>query len=679
MTDRTKQNVSASKTEDRPGKPKHPPVSAPRSDRRNVLVAAMLVVLLGGVAYYNSCDGQFMLDDGSAIVDNQTIRHLWPLGPVLSPSAQKGQTSGGRPLLNLSFAVNYALGGASVRGYHMVNMAVHLLAALTLLGIVRRTLLLPPLRERFGSAALGLAAAVAMLWAVHPMQTESVSYVSQRAESMMGLFYLLTFYCVIRASASESIFWAIAAVLACALGMASNEVMVTAPLMVLLYDRTFLTGTFRRALQKRWALYACLAACWGLLAWAMSTGGSRGGTVGFGSDFVMDWRSYAPSQFGVVLHYLREAFWPNSLCVYWYGRPPAHGLGEILPGATVVTAMAAATIWGLRGGRKWGFLGAWFLGILAPTSSVVPVLSVIFEHRMYLSMAAVAAAAVLGAFVLWEKLLQKTNWFSGASAHRRWDVPWAAFTVVALALTYLTIQRNLDYRTTLAMQEDLARKRDMWQQIDETPRLTASHFQYLGHCLAAGGKTDLAVELFRQSLAIDPNDDAVHVDLGAALGEQGKVQEAIGHFRQAVALNPKNAAAFQDLGFALCKQGNIEEGLEEYRNAVRIDPQNPQARNSLAVAMCENGRVEEGIKEFREVIRQSPQDPDAYCNLGLTLAKQGKTDQAVEQFRMAIRVQPQCLPAYNCLVAILQKAGRNEEAAAVYKQALQAGAADAPR
>ena len=682
MTETGTQSSLAPQREGPPGESVRPPVPSDGGGSRNVIRAAALVIIFGGIAYYNSYHGQFMFDDGKAIVTNESIRHLWPLGPVLSPPADKGETVGGRPLLNLSLAVNYRLRGMSVRGYHFVNLAIHLLAALTLLGIVRRTLLLPPLRARFGSAALGLALAVALIWTVHPMQTESVSYISQRAESMMGLFYLLTLYCVIRASASSSVLWPAAAVLACAMGMASKEVMVTAPVMVLLYDRTFLSRTFLGALRKRWLLYVFLAACWGVLAYAMSMAGSRGGTIveGNASNAVPGPLSYALSQFGVILHYLREAFWPDSLCLYWSGRPDARTLGDILPGALVVASLAAATIWGLRGDRKWGFLGAWFLGILAPTSSVVPILSVIFEHRMYLSLAAVAAAAVFGAFVLWEKLLQKTTWFSAAPERRRWDVPWAALAVVTVALTYLTIQRNLDYRSPVTMWEDIARKRALWQDLVENHPRIASLLYHLARDLAGSGKTDLAVDLFRQSLALNPDDDTVQVSLGVALcqrenprSQQEDLREAVEHLRQAIAINPKNPAAFQYLGFAMCKQGDVQGGLEQYRHAVSIDPRNPHIRNALGMALCGNGKATEGIEEFRDIIRQSPRDPEAYCNLGTALAQQGKIDQAVEQFHTAMRINPQYLPAYKSLVTLLMKAGRDEEAKEVYRQAMEAG------
>jgi protein O-mannosyl-transferase len=156
----------------------------------------LLVVAAGLLAYHNSFTGPFILDDVLSIPDNPTIRHLWPISQVLSPPALAGV--GGRPVVNLSLAINYAFDGTEVWGYHALNLAIHILAGLTLFGIVRRTLLQPMLRGRFGAVADGLAMATAVIWVVHPLQTEAVTYLSQRAESLMGLFYLLTLYCFIR-------------------------------------------------------------------------------------------------------------------------------------------------------------------------------------------------------------------------------------------------------------------------------------------------------------------------------------------------------------------------------------------------------------------------------------------------------------------------------------------------
>src|SRR6266478_10167003 len=211
------------------GRARAPEASVVQGGRASALAGRLISVgLIGaGVAvYYNSFAGVFLLDDHWRILDNLQIRQLWPPWHALAHNS--------RPLVQVSLAVNYALGGLNVWGYHAFNLAVHLLGGLVLFGIVRRMLQSERPRARYGASACWLALAVAAIWLVHPLQTESVTYLIQRAESLMGLFYLLTLYCGIRGVQSPRPgAWFLGAVVACGLGMGSKEVMVTAPIMML--------------------------------------------------------------------------------------------------------------------------------------------------------------------------------------------------------------------------------------------------------------------------------------------------------------------------------------------------------------------------------------------------------------------------------------------------------------
>jgi hypothetical protein len=150
-----------------------------------------LLIGIGLAAYFNSFAGSFLLDDKLRIIDNPQIRRLWPLWAVMAHST--------RPILELSLALNYAVGGLNPWTYHAFNLAVHLSAGLLLFGIVRRMLESDRLRARYGDLSRWLAIAVAAIWLVHPLQTESVTYIIQRAESLMGVLFLMTMYCGIRA------------------------------------------------------------------------------------------------------------------------------------------------------------------------------------------------------------------------------------------------------------------------------------------------------------------------------------------------------------------------------------------------------------------------------------------------------------------------------------------------
>lgn len=281
----------------------------------------VLIAVVGLLAYYNSFGGAFIFDNQVQILENPAIRTLRPFAnftTFLHP----------RSLVTLSLALNYNLGGFNPWGYHLVNLVIHILAALTLYGLVRRTLLCEPLRARYEEKASWLALAAALLWLVHPLQTESVTYVIQRAEALMGLFYLLTLYFVLRgAEAGKGTWWYGAAMACCTLGMASKEVMVTAPLLVLLYNRTFLAPSFVAALRQRWLLYTGLGAMWGLLASTaaliLSFAPSPSASAGFGVQGITP-LEYAGSQPGIIVYYLRLGFWPEGLCLD-YGWPVAGG------------------------------------------------------------------------------------------------------------------------------------------------------------------------------------------------------------------------------------------------------------------------------------------------------------------------------------------------------------------
>jgi tetratricopeptide (TPR) repeat protein len=621
-----------------------------------ILPAAGLIVLAAAAAYHNSFRGPFIYDDLGAIVGNPTIRRLWPVWPVwpvLSPPSE-GETVSGRPLLNLSLAINFALGGLDVRGYHATNLAIHIANALLLLGILRRTLLSPMLQDRFGRAAMPLALAAALLWTVHPLQTESVTYIAQRAESLAGFCYLLTLYCVIRGAGGTVPLggpWYAAAVLACLAGMACKEVAVTAPLTVLLYDRTFLAGSFAAAWRRRWGLYLALAATWGLLIHLVLSTGliGRQGEMGAPDP----WR-YACTQPGVILHYLRLSVWPSSLCMS-YGWPVASQLGEILPGAVVIGLLLAVTVWGLIGCRPWAFWGAWFFLILAPTSSFLPLNQLAHEHRMYLSLAAIAVLAVAGAYTCWNRLLPqpadqggqspfspgttlcrvglwgaKKGTVPGRAAWLRWAAPLAVLAAVLTALGYGTVVRNRDFRSLLAIWQDGVNKR---------PHNPGSQ-NNLGAVLYELGRTEEAIEHLREALRLKPDYARAHYNLGNALARLGKTEEAIEHYRQALRWQPDFVDAHNKLGLALAKLSKTKEAIEQYELALQRRPDDAEARYNLANALVKAGRSEEAEEHYHAALWLRPDDAEAHKGLGAALEQLGRTAEAVEQYRQALRLKP---------------------------------------
>ena len=601
----------------------------------------MIIVLSGLAVYHNSFTGPFIFDDVPSVERNPSIHHLWPIWVPLSPPRGGDLTVAGRPIINFSLAVNYASGGLNVRGYHVFNLTVHILAALLLYGIVRRTLLSERLRSRFGPAAVVLALAIAVLWTVHPLQTEAVTYIVQRAESLMGLFYLLTLYCFIRGTepgASKT--WFIPAVAACALGMASKEVMVSAPLVVLLYDRTFVAGTFREAWRQRRTLYLGLASTWLLLGYLLASTGLFGHQAGDGAGAT--WWRYALTESNVILHYLRLALWPDPLCLD-YLWPIANTWGDVLPSTIVVTALLSVTVWACWRKSSWGFLGAWLFLILAPTSSVLPLRDLAFEHRMYLPLAAVIVPVVLG---IHELLGQRGL---------------TVLVVAALGLGFVTVRRNDDYRTEMAIWRDTVAKR---------PGNTRAHAN-LGRALLDAGQLSEAMAQCGPALQANPDNPEAHYNVGFILQQMERTPEAIGEYEQALRLKPDFASAHYNLGVALDKEGRMTEAMEHYQQALRIDPDYIEARVNLGNAFLRRQDVSRAIGEYEQALRIDPNYAEAHSNLGAIFQRQGKLPEAVTQYEQALQSKPDYAEAHFNLGLALEKMGRTPAAIEHYRQALK--------
>ncbi|MCH8966642.1 MAG: tetratricopeptide repeat protein [Planctomycetes bacterium] len=607
--------------------------AGPSFDRRSLL--PLLLIAAGIAAYFNSFSGAFLFDDHRHILDNARIRQVWPPWEAMS---------GRRPVLDLTFALNHAVGRFEVWGYHAVNLAIHITAALTLFGLIRRTLLGKRFRDRIGSAAPWLALATALIWLVHPLQTQSVTYIVQRGEALMGMFYLLTLYCVVRrGSSSHSRWWTVAAVIACALGMGSKAVMVTAPVMVLLYDRLFLTKSWGDLIRRRWVLHLGIAATWavpalsGVLTGVLQAAEARGATVGFAFKGFTP-LDYAMTQFGVIVEYLRLSVWPHPLCLD-YGWPIARTAAQIVPYAVLVAALVGGTVWALIR-RSWlGFAGAWFFLILSPTSSLIPIRDPLFEHRMYLPLAAVVLVVVVVAHVFLTLLLRR---LALSASRQRWVTAVLVVSVSGL-LGYGTARRNLDYRSELVMWQDVVAKRP-----DHPRALNA-----LGSTLDGLGRSDEAIPYFLQAVALLPNYPDAYYNLGTAWLNLNKIDDALGAFEEALRLNPSHVLARLNLAGALGNSGRLDQAANECRKALKIAPDDYRVHFTLGNVLSKQRRRAEAVEAYRDAIAVNPGFALAHYHLGQSLRRLGKLDEAIAAFRATLELEPRHAGARQALESAL--------------------------
>lgn len=619
------------------------------------LWAAIALVGTGVLVYLNSFKGQFLFDD-RVFLDDPFFHRFWP--PC--------QTMMSRPVVGLSLALNYAISEINTWSYHAFNLTTHVLASLALFGIVRRTLLTDKLKQRFGQASTGLALSVALLWMVHPIQTESVTYVIQRAESMMGLFYLLTLYCAIRGfSSRNSSRWYAAAVIACAVGTGCKQVIVTAPILVLIYDFIFISGSLKESLRRRWGLYAGLVATWAFIAMTVLISKDPQVSAGFGLKIVSTW-DYFKSQFGVIAHYLRLAVYPDALCLD-YNWPVAKSLADVVPFAVIIVALVFASLYGVFRRSPLGFLGLWFFLILAPTSSVMQIADLAAERRVYLSLAAIITLAVVGGYMLFQRLPKSGS----EERHRFSQIGVAVIAVLVAWFGSLTVRRNADYHSEIMMWADVLKKRP------DNPRAHTN----LGLRLAERGELDKALAHFQEALRINPNFVEAYNNTGMILANQGRGAEALPYFHEALRLRPNAKRAHFNIGQVLASQDRWDEAINQYEQELQIDPQYEAAYMNIAMALEIQKRPAEAVARYRNALSIWPNWIEVRLKLATLLlsdraAEVRDTKEALQIAEQTVRLTGrQHTVALDVLAAAYAAQGRFAEAATTAREAMDKASA----
>jgi protein O-mannosyl-transferase len=571
-----------------------------RSNSRSRWLAPMLVVFAGVIAYSNSLHGPFIFDDNFAIVDNPQIRSLDPFRfPPTIPT-----TISGRPILIFSFAVNYAIAGLNREIYHITNLLIHLTCALFLYGIVRRTLLSPEIASDLSASnAIILAALIALLWVIHPLTTQSVTYVVQRAESLAGLFLLATLYFTIRLTGGSR-WWSLLAVIACACGMATKEIVAAAPILALLYDRTFVTGSFKDALARRWRFYLSLAATWLLILYSLHTG-SRGTMVGF--NLGISPLDYARTELNVISRYLRLAFWPNALTLDYADWPLALHWSDVSLEGWLVLAIAVFFTFCLYW-RPWlGFLGAWFFLILAPTSSILPIKQeAAAEQRMYLPLAAVVCLVVISISIL--------------VRHRRVLRPLSVLAACALSFAFasLTIARNQQYSDALTIWTDTVSKRPNdfrarynvgleWMKVSLLYPLGSPQAQ------SAAGH---AKNVFQIIAAQDPQFPQNPIFIGNSFNRSGDFAGAEDFYSAQLPIHPSMAAELlTERGTLRARRSDWTDAKADFLAAINANPRIADPHYFLGVLYQQLNDFNAAQHEFAQTLAIDPNYKDAAARL----------------------------------------------------------------
>ncbi|MCG6534800.1 MAG: tetratricopeptide repeat protein [Syntrophales bacterium LBB04] len=602
------------------------------------IVHVLLITVIALLAYSNTFNTPFQLDDTSQIVENNLLGNLDNF--ILNTKGYNYNPS--RFIGYLTFALNYYVGGFSVTGYHIVNIAIHIANALLVYALVLLTFKTPVMRQSTdpdSRVPVLIALFSALLFVSHPLQIQAVTYIVQRLTSLATLFYLLSSVMYVKArltlrqNKARLIFYSLSFLCAvCA--MKTKEIAFTLPATVVLYEFMF----FKASIKKRLPLLLVVMLTLAIIPLSLMHSDKPSGEVlsvlneriGVQTD-ISRWE-YLVTQMCVIVTYLRLVFVPiNQNVDYDY---PIYGsllTPPVFLSFLLLLAIAGFAIYLLYVSRQrdphpssraacYRFISFgifWFFITLSVQSSIVPIVDVIFEHRVYLPLAGLFIAIM--AFIVERTMRLKTE-----------RVALSLLVLAVLLLSGLTYARNTVWMSKISLLEDA---------VEKSPNKARPH-NNLGWEYAVQDRLDEALKEYQTALRLDPNYLHTHYYLGDVYYRQGRLDEALSEFQTALRLDPNYLQTHYSLGNVYFKLGHLDDALREFQAVLKHDPDLIEVHNNLGNVYFRLGRLDEALREFQAALRLNPDFPMAHNNLGTVYFQQGRLDEALREFQAALRIDP---------------------------------------
>ncbi len=685
------------------------PVDSMKITVLRALCVIALISVFGLAAYSNTLNVPFVFDDKPNITKNPYTR-LVNLDLNGICAGAKGPCSH-RPISYVSFALNYYLGQYDVKGYHIVNIIIHIINGVLIYLFASITLRLagmgagplttsaggqppqrnikippdPPLKKGgWEGAHISTLPAliVALLWLVHPVQIQSVTYIVQRMNSMAVMFYMASLLFFIhgrlalaaRGSASPgqtrktaekagraagrrawALFAGCFASWLTALGC--KEIAATLPLIILLYEWYFFQGADLKWLKDNLKYLLILIAVTGVCA-IIYLGGNPLDSIMAGyakRDFTPVERVL--TQFRVVVLYISLLFYPHpSRFNLDYNIAISHGLFD--PAATFLSMVAIFALIGLalylvRKERLLSFCILWFFVNLIMESSVIG-LEMVFEHRLYLPS--------IGFFLFFTCVVFRlTAYLFNKPLLKKGGVALIIFVPICFLLTAATCERNRVWQDEITLWTDSVKK---------SPDKARPHLN-LGRACAEKGMTDEAIAEYQKALKIDPDFAIAHNNLGNAYVRKAMFDEAIAEYQKALKIEPDFALTYNNIGSLYRDKGQLDEAIDQYRKALSIAPCLAEARVNLGITYKKKGMTDEAIDEYQKALKIKPGLSEAHYYLGNAYDSKGMADEAIDEYQKALKVKPDYIECRNNLGNIYDKKGLLKEAVGEYREILK--------
>jgi len=613
-----------------------------------VVLAVGIILLLTTIVYANSIHNDFTnWDDLSLVVENPAIRSLSidNLIDIFTPKAGKTY----QPVRVLSYAIDYYFWRLNPLGYHLGNIALHGFSAVILYLLLGN--LLPQIRAESSLKSNSIIALLAsLIFAVHPVNVEAVTWISSRKYGLLAFFYFASFYFYIKHTQKgryHRMYYTFS-IVAYVLSLLSSPFSVTLPAIVILYDycriRDINLYNMTKSRLLSYLPYIILSVSQFIILFNSFTT-SPGPEPAIKSHEMNSIFYTFLTMLRVLYDYIKNLiipFWLNNM----YVDHTSTSLFEykVILSLSVIFLLIGILFFQVKEGNKLNlFCLGWFVLTWLPVSNIIPISTKMADRYLYVP--------AVGLFLLFSVAVYNTShrWLS-RKAKKFVTVPVIAFLV--FSLSYLSIDRNRVWANSQTLWEDSLRK---------APAYWVPHMN-LGLTMAQQGKIDEAISYYRESLRLNPNSVHTHNNLGVVLLERGQIDYAISHYATALRLQADYAETYNNLGVALFSLGDLDKAIAHYREALRLDPNFGKAHNNLGNALAEQGRFTEAISHYYKALETKAYYPEAHNNLGTALAQQGKLNEAILQFENALRLKPDYAQARANLRTAMQMVGKTIEA-----------------